>query len=141
MNRPIIKGYRSGRVGHDGNGMVGGSWWGQSHLGYKDICIDDILPPPTEQNSDRLEWAFNWLVEKLNDETFRVEAYFDEGMDESVGQGYGYDLDETFPPEDDVTRMIFVCPYLTVAESRHILDVVIPEISEEGKGYELYDAD
>lgn len=84
--RQAVKNYSSGFAGHEGNGMVGGRWWGCQRLGYKQIYWDEIL--------DKIEEIVRGVPE------FKAEAYFDVGSDESVGMPYYCDLDERLRPED-----------------------------------------
>ena len=135
--KPKIKSYHKGRVGNDGNGMVGGRWANTTRLAYKDIsverfteCISDV---------DKAEKCISWLKEKIG-ESFRVEAYFDCGYDHSVGLSEYCEMNESFDPEQEVLGAIDSCPWLSPDE-RLELTGWLYEICEDEDGYELYEID
>ena len=138
MNRPKIKNYRSGSVGNDGNGMVGGKWWGCQRLGYADI---DFTPALESINDDsHFADVMDNLVETLGGYTVRVEAYFDVGRDESVGLSNYCDLDEWFEPEDFISA-VNQCPFLSKSERMRVLTDMGALIDESEDKFELYDID
>lgn len=134
--RPKIKNYRKGRVGNDGNGMVGGKWWGCQRLGYADI---DFTPSLESINDDAFSDVYDYLVEKLGDKV-RVEAYFNVGKDESVGLPEYCDLDEWFEPEDFINA-VNQCPFLSKSERMRVLTDMGALIEESEDKFELYDVD
>lgn len=130
-DRPIIKKANSGFVGHDGNGMVGGSWGSCTHLFYKRCDIGDILEDDT---------AYGWLYAKLDGETeIILEAYFDEGYDNSVGISHYCDMDECFVP-DEFLALVEECPFL-LDETKEAIEKKVYEIAEDDNGYEAYECD
>ena len=133
-NRPKSKDYRHGRVSNDGNGMVGGKWWGVKRLAHKDIKVSDLTESITD--TDKAEKALEWLTERIG-ETFRVEAYFHIGSDESVGMAEICDLYESYVPEE-FCKAVDACPFLTQTES-DALKAKVQEIAEDEDGYELYE--
>ena len=139
MTRPKIKDYRHGKVGNDGNGMVGGRWWGATVLGYADI---DFMPALESINDDsHFSDVFDYLVEKLGGYTVRVEAYFNVGKDESVGLPEYCDMDEWFEPEDFITA-VNECPFLSKSERMRVLtDMGALIENTDESDYELYDVD
>lgn len=138
-NRPKIKHYRKGRVGNDGNGMVGGRWWGATVLGYADIDFSPALD--SIQDDSHFNDVFSWIQEKLGSDTVRVEAYFNVGKDDSVGLPEYCDLDEWFEPEDFINA-INDCPFLSESERMCVL-ADMGELIEntDDENYELYDVD
>ena len=136
-NGPKAKDYRHGKVPNDGNGMVGGKWWGMKRLAYKDIKVSDLTECITD--TDKAEKALEWLEERIG-ETFRVEAYFHIGSDESVGMPEICEWDEGFDPEQKVFDAIKTCPYLDgEAQAEMMFDLA--NICEDEDGYEFYEID
>ncbi len=139
-NRPIIKNYRSGRVGNDGNGMVGGSWWGCQHLGYVEVYVADIIDElEGDEGGDRADKVYGWLVEN-DHEIITVEAYIDEGEDNSTNC-YTFDVDETFYPEE-FDEWIRECPYLSDEEKEAIIKKFGDYVDGlDAHDFELYEPD
>ena len=136
-NRPKAKDYRHGRVSNEGNGMVGGKWWGMKRLAYKDIKVSDLTECITD--TDKAEKALKWLTEKIG-ETFRVEAYFSVGKDESVGIPEYCEMYEGFDPDDSVFDAIKTCPYLD-GEAQGAMMFDLANLCEDEDGYEFYEID
>ena len=139
-NRQIIKNYRSGRVGNDGNGMVGGRWWGCQHLGYVEVCVTDVIDSlEGDEFGDRIENVCKWFEEN-DHEIATVEAYVNEGEDNSTNS-YEFDVDEVFYPEE-VDDWIRECPFLFDFEK----DAFIKKFGDYVDGldahdFELYEPD
>lgn len=134
--RPKIKSYHKGRIGHDGNGMVGGRWANTTRLAYKDIPVEKLTECISDE--DKAEKCLEWLTEKIG-ETFRVEAYFDCGYDHSVGLSEYCEMNEGFDPEDVVFDAIKSCPVSLDEVSLMMLE--LNDICEDEDGYELYEID
>lgn len=135
--RPFVKNFRKGVVPNDGNGMVGGKWWGCSRLAHKEIPIADLVP-----DSAFADAVCAFFIEKGWGDLYafvEVEAYFDVGSDESVGLREICDLDESFIP-DDFEDAVNECPFLTQKESDALMEKV-REIADEWDGYEFYEID
>ena len=135
--RPFVKNFRKGVVPNDGNGMVGGKWWGCSRLAHKEIPLADLVP-----DSASADAVCAFFIEKGWGGLYafvEVEAYFDVGSDESVGLREICDLDESFIP-DGFEDAVNECPFLTQKESDALMEKV-REIADEGGGYEFYDID
>lgn len=137
--RPKIKNYHKGVASNDGNGMVGGRWWGATVLGYADI---DFTPALESINDDsHFSDVHDYLVETLGGDRVRVEAYFNVGKDDSVGLPEYCDLDEWFEP-DDFINAINECPFLSRAERMRVLtDMGALIENTDESNYELYDVD
>ena len=134
--RPKIKSYHKGRASNEGNGMVGGRWWGCKRLGYADV---DYLPAfESIINDSHYADVTDWFRERLGD-TVRVEAYFDCGKDESVGLSEYCDMDEWFYP-DDFENAVCDCPFLSDAEQERVMED-FGKLAEDEDGYELYEID
>ena len=136
-NRPKAKDYRHGRVPNDGNGMVGGKWWGMKRLAHKEINLAEIVP---ENGFEEAVCAY--FIEKGFGDVYawiEVEAYFHIGSDESVGMPEICDLDESFIP-DGFCEAVDACPFLTKPES-DALKAKVCEIADDEDGYELYEID
>jgi hypothetical protein len=138
MNRPKIKNYHKGRASNEGNGMVGGRWWGCKRLGYVDV---DYMPALDGINDDsHFSDVYDYLVERIG-EKVRVEAYFNCGKDESVGLPEYCDLDEWFEPEDFINA-VNECPFLSKSERMRILADMGDLIEGlDDDAYELYEID
>lgn len=136
MSRPKIKMHRKGRVGNDGNGMVGGRWENTTRLAYKDIPVERLVECISDD--DKAEKCLSWLKEKIG-ESFRVEAYFDVGYDHSVGLSEYCDMHEGFDPEQEVFDAIKSCP--VSGEEVCWMMVELANICEDEEGYELYEID
>lgn len=134
---PKVKKHRKGRVGNDGNGMVGGRWENTTRLAYKYIPVERLVECISDD--DKAEKCLEWLKEKIG-ESFRVEAYFDCGYDHSVGLGEYCDMHESFDPEQAVFDAIDSCPWLSPGE-KHEMTGWLYEICEDEDGYELYEID
>ena len=135
--RPFVKNFRKGVVPNDGNGMVGGKWWGCSRLAHKEIPLADLVP-----DSESADAVCAFFIEKGWGDLYafvEVEAYFDVGSDESVGLREICDLDESFIP-DGFEDAVNECPFLTQKESDALMEKV-REIADEGDGYEFYEID
>lgn len=135
--RPFVKNFRKGVVPNDGNGMVGGKWWGCSRLAHKEIPLADLVP-----DSASADAVCAFFIEKGWGGLYafvEVEAYFDVGSDESVGLREICDLDESFIP-DGFEDAVNECPFLTQKESDALMEKV-REIADEGDGYEFYEID
>ena len=135
--RPFVKNFRKGVVPNDGNGMVGGKWWGCSRLAHKEIPLADLVP-----DSASADAVCAYLIENGFGDIYafvEVEAYFDVGSDESVGLREICDLDESFIP-DGFEDAVNGCPFLTQPESDALMEKV-REIADEGDGYEVYEID
>lgn len=135
--RPFVKNFRKGVVPNDGNGMVGGKWWGCSRLAHKEIPLADLVP-----DSASADAVCAFFIEKGWGGLYafvEVEAYFDVGSDESVGLREICDLDESFVP-DGFEDAVNECPFLTQKESDALMEKV-REIADEGDGYEFYEID
>lgn len=139
-NRPIIKNYRSGRVGNDGNGMIGGSWWGCQHLGYVEVYVSDMIDDlEGDEFGDRIESVCAWLSEN-DHETVTIEAYINEGEDESTN-AYEFDVDEVFYP-DEFDEWINECPYLLEPEKEAIIKKFGDYVDNlDAHEFELYEPD
>ena len=112
--RPLIKNYRSGYAPNDGNGMVGGAWWGCEHLAYAEAYITDFIELPDEESiMSRWPKIADWFREK-NDVV--IEAYIEIGEDKSTNYS-GCEVDEVFYPED-FDETVNDCPYLSEQEKR-----------------------
>lgn len=135
--RPIIKNQSNGRVGNDGNGMVGGKWANTTILAYKDIPVKKLTECISD--ADKAEKCLKWLTEKIG-KTFRVEAYFDYGYDHSVGLSEYCEMNEGFDPEQVVFDAIDSCPWLSPGE-RHEVTGWLYEMCDDEDGYELYEID
>jgi hypothetical protein len=135
MTRPIIKRSSHGYASNDGNGMVGGRWAGCTHLAYKDIKVDELTECITD--TDKAEKVALWLKERIG-ETIRVEAYFNEGYDHSVGIPYYCDLEESFDPHQKVYDAIDSCPDMT-GDEKDTMKGWCWDLSDEEEGYEFYD--
>ena len=135
MSRPILKSHRKGRVGNDGNGMVGGSWEAWVSLGFKDIETSELVEGI--EDSDLAEKCLEWLKERLG-ETFRVEAYISHGYDKSVGVDAYFALNESLDCEE-AESAINDLPYLAYDE-KCALRKRLWELQEDDD-YELYDLD
>ena len=135
--RPKIKNYRHGRVPNEGNGMVGGKWWGCKRLAHKEIDLGELIP---ENGFEDAVCAY--FIDKGFGDVYawiEVEAYFSVGSDESVGLPEICDLYESYLPEG-FEKAVNDCPFLTQTES----DVLIEEvwhIADDEDGYELYEID
>lgn len=135
--RPKIKSYHKGRVGNDGNGMVGGKWANTTRLAYKDIPVKKLTECISD--ADKAGKCLKWLTEKIG-ETFRVEAYFDTGYDHSVGLSEYCEMNEGFDPEQVVFDAIKSCPLMSEEDkARMMFDLA--NICEDEDGYELYEID
>lgn len=134
--RPKIKSYHKGRVGNEGNGMVGGKWANTTRLAYKDIPVEKLTECISD--ADKAEKCLKWLTEKIG-ETFRVEAYFNCGYDHSVGLSEYCEMDEGFDPEQVVFDAIKSCP--ASGEEVFLMMVELANICEDEDGYELYEID
>lgn len=135
--RPFVKNFRKGVVPNDGNGMVGGKWWGCSRLAHKEIPLADLVP-----DGESADAVCAFFIEKGWGGLYafvEVEAYFDVGSDESVGLREICDLDESFVP-DGFEDAVNECPFLTQKESDALMEKV-REIADEGDGYEFYEID
>lgn len=135
--RPFVKNFRKGVVPNEGNGMVGGKWWGCSRLAHKEIPLADLVP-----DSASADAVCAFFIEKGWGGLYafvEVEAYFDVGSDESVGLREICDLDESFIP-DGFEDAVNECPFLTQKESDALTEKV-REIADEGDGYEFYEID
>lgn len=135
--RPFVKNFRKGVVPNDGNGMVGGKWWGCSRLAHKEIPLADLVP-----DSASADAVCAFFIEKGWGGLYafvEVEAYFDVGSDESVGLREICDLDESFIP-DGFEDAVNECPFLTQKESDALMEKV-REIADDGDGYEFYEID
>jgi hypothetical protein len=137
-DRPIIKKANSGFVGHDGNGMVGGSWANTEILARKSVDVER-LTEKVVSDTDKAEKCYEWLTDKIGD-SFFVEAYFNVGYDHSVGLDYYCDLSEWLDPDQEVFDAIDSCPWLTPEEKVAMLGYLY-DICAEEDGYELYDID
>lgn len=135
--RPKIKNHHKGRVGNDGNGMVGGRWENTTRLAYKDISVERL----TECISDaeKAKKCLLWLKEKIG-ESFRLEAYFDEGYDYSVGLDSYCDMNESLDPDQVVLDAINTCPSLTPDEKDEMKGYLF-DICDDEDGYEFYEID
>ena len=137
--RPKIKHFRKGVASNEGNGMVGGKWWGATVLGYADIDFTPALDSITDDS--RFNDIFSWLQEKLGSDIVRVEAYFNVGKDDSVGLPEYCDMDEWFEP-DDFINAINECPFLSKSERMRVLtDMGALIENTDESDYELYDVD
>ncbi len=135
--RPIVKNYRKGRVPNDGNGMVGGKWWGAQRLAHKEIPLADLIPDRADPDA-----VCAYFIEKGWGDLYafvEVEAYFDVGSDESVGLREICDLDESFIP-DGFEDAVNECPFLTQPESDALIEKV-QEIADKDDDYEFYEID
>lgn len=135
--RPFVKNFRKGVVPNDGNGMVGGKWWGCSRLAHKEIPLADLVPDIASTDA-----VCAFFIEKGWGDLYafvEVEAYFDVGSDEAVGLREICDLDESFIP-DGFEDAVNGCPFLTQPESDALMEKV-REIADEGDGYEFYEID
>ena len=127
-DRAIIKSQSHGRVGCDGNGMVGGDWMSVTHLAYKYVYLETII---------KSDDAWEWMHGRLGDEAFRIDAYITTGYDHSVGQDYICEMDEWFT-NDEFETALDECPYLT-AEERLSARTELESIALNEDGYEFYD--
>lgn len=136
-DRPIIKKANSGFVGHDGNGMVGGSWANTEILARKHVDVSRLAESVADE--EKSAKCLEWLTEKIG-ESFLLEAYFDCGYDHSVGISSYCDLNEWLDPDEEVTDAIESCPWLTPDEKVAMLGYLY-DICADEEGYELYDID
>lgn len=135
--RPLIKRQYRGRVGNDGNGMVGGRWWSCTRLAHKEIPIADLIPDRADPDA-----VCAYFIEKGwgDDYPFvEVEAYFTTGADESVGLPEICDLDESFVPAD-FDKAIDDCPFLTKPDGEALKDKV-RDIADDEDDYVFYEID
>ena len=136
MTRPIVKRQSHGRVGNDGNGMVGGRWQSCTHLAYKDISVDGLTECISD--GDKAEKVALWLKERIG-ETIRVEAYFSEGYDHSVGLDHYCDMEEGFDNLEAINS-ITICPLMTESE-KSLMRLRMWDMQDEPEGYEFYEID
>ena len=134
--RPKIKSYHKGRIGNDGNGMVGGKWANTTILAYKDIPVKKLTECISDE--EKAEKCLSWLKEKIG-ETFRVEAYFDCGYDHSVGLSEYCEMNEGFDPEQVVFDAIKSSPVSSEDICKMMFDLA--NICDDEDGYELYEID
>lgn len=135
-SRPLVKNYHSGYASNEGNGMVGGRWWGCERLAHKEIALADLIP------DDRADVVCAYFIEKGWGSLYafiEVEAYFSVGSDESVGLSEICDLDESFIP-DGFEDAVNECPFLTQPESDALIEKV-QEIADKDDDYEFYEID
>lgn len=125
--RPIVKNFHSGTAGNEGNGMVGGKWWGCKRLGYKDVEWADII------------CTLDDVTLNLRQDQFRVEAYFSEGSDESVGMPYYCDLEKKFDTPEDTIKDIENAPISEAWKKalKALAEAYIDDLKDEE--YTLYD--
>lgn len=119
-SRPIIKNYSHGRASNEGNGMIGGRWWGCQHLAHLDVYVYEFLNDveTSDDLGDRWEKICAWF-ESEDKEMVTIEAYINEGEDESTNC-YEFDVDETFYPTE-FDEYINACPLLTESEKENAI--------------------
>ena len=138
--RALVKDYKKGFVPRDGNGMVGGRWWGCKRLGYASFGHLKYLGSVIDD--DRLETLLKWFKEKTGGEEFKVEAYIEVGSDESVGLPNICDLDEVLPVDEGIYQAIHDCPFLDALEKGKVRETLGRKLEDlEAEDFELYEID
>ena len=138
-NRPIIKRRGKGRVGHDGNGMVGGSYAYAVQLHQAAVEFEPALA--CTESRDDAEEIFWWLYYYLNSDTVTVDAYFSVGYDHSVGIDSHCDLEEQFY-SDAFDEAVDKCPMLSDDERASIKEKMTEIIDGlDASAYTPYEPD
>lgn len=138
-NRPIIKRRGKGRVGHDGNGMVGGSYEYAVQLHHTKVEYEPALEcTASRPDSEEIFW---WFYYYLNSDTVTVEAYFSVGYDHSVGASGYCDLEEQFY-SDAFDEAVDICPLLSDEEKEAIKQKMVEIIDDlDSSNYTPYEPD
>ena len=97
-------------------------------LAFKFVYIEDLI---------KGDEAWEWMHEKLGDESFKIEAYITTGYDHSVGLDDICEMDEWFANEE-FDKALEECPLLT-AEEKEKVKTELEAIAENEDGYEFYD--
>lgn len=136
--RPKIKNYHKGYASNDGNGMVGGKWWGCERLAYKTVYITDHIDIPVHDDfGARWDKVVDWFDGK---DELVIEAYIEIGEDKSTNYS-AYDLDEVFYP-DEFDDLVGLCPYLSDPEREDAITKFRSFVDELDAGdFELYELD
>lgn len=136
--RPTIKNYRSGYASNEGNGMVGGAWWGCEHLAHAEAYVTDFIELPDEESiMSRWPKINDWFMEK---DKVVIEAYIEIGEDNSTNYS-SCDVDEVFYPEEFDER-VNACPYLSEQEKQDTIKKFREFVDRlDTEDFEFYDAD
>jgi hypothetical protein len=79
--------------------MVGGSWWGCQHLAHLEVEIYDFIDVETNDDfGDRWDKICEWF-EYYGKDSVIIEAYINEGEDNSTNY-HEFDIDEVFYPTE-----------------------------------------
>ena len=134
--RPIIKNECSGYASNDGNGMVGGRWYGCDRLAYRGEYISQHIDIDKVSDTDAV---CDWL-EKNHLDFVTIECYIEFDDDFSTNH-HSVTISELFYPEEFDER-INKCPHLTDEEKKKTI-AAFKEYVEglEETDFRLYEID